>query len=94
MKSMKSTLGISALMVIVTTAALPASAAMMCTDAPIEKWMSRDQVAKMFTEKGYDVRKVKREDNCLEVYAIKDGKKMEIYIDPVNGKIVKTKIKG
>ena len=91
---MKAALGISVLSTVISIATVPASAAMMCTDAPVEKWMSRDQVAKMFTEKGYDVRKVKREDNCLEVYAIKDGKKMEIYIDPVSGKIVKTKIKG
>ncbi len=91
---MKAALGISVLATVISIATVPASAAMMCTDAPVEKWMSRDQVAKMFTEKGYDVRKVKREDNCLEVYAIKDGKKMEIYIDPVSGKIVKTKIKG
>ncbi len=91
---MKAALGISALAAVIVTATVPASAAMMCTDAPMEKWMSRDQVAKMFTEKGYEVRKVEREDNCLEVYAIKDGKKMEIYIDPVSGRIVKTKIKG
>ena len=91
---MKAALGIPALAAILCTTTIPASAAMMCTDAPMEKWMSRDQVAKMFTEKGYDVRKVKREDNCLEVYAIKDGKKMEIYIDPVTGDIVRTKIKG
>ena len=91
---MKAALGISVLATVISIATVPASAAMMCTDAPVEKWMSRDQVAKMFTEKGYEVRKVKREDNCLEVYAIKDGKKMEIYIDPVSGKIVKTKIKG
>ncbi len=91
---MKAALGISVLATVISIATVPASAAMMCTDAPVEKWMSRDQVAKMFTEEGYDVRKVKREDNCLEVYAIKDGKKMEIYIDPVSGKIVKTKIKG
>ena len=91
---MKAALGISVLATVISIATVPASAAMMCTDAPVEKWMSRDQVAKMFTEKGYDVRKVKREDNCLEVYAIKDGKKMEIYIDTVSGKIVKTKIKG
>ncbi len=91
---MKVALGVSTLSAIIFTSTVSASAAMMCTDAPVEKWMSRDQVAKMFTEKGYEVRKVKREDNCLEVYAIKDGKKMEIYIDPVNGKVVKTKIKG
>jgi len=91
---MKAALGIPALAAILFTTTIPASATMMCTDAPMEKWMSRDQVAKMFTEKGYDVRKVKREDNCLEVYAIKDGKKMEIYIDPVTGDIVRTKIKG
>ncbi len=91
---MKAALGIPVFVTTIAAAAISAQAAMVCTDAPVEKWMSRDQVAKMFTEQGYDVRKVKREDDCLEVYAIKDGRKMEIYIDPVTGKIVKTKIKN
>ncbi len=91
---MKAALGIPAFAAVIVAFAVPASAAMVCTDAPTDKWMAQDQVAKMFAGKGYEVRKVKREDSCLEVYAIKDGKKMELYVNPVSGKIVKTKIKG
>jgi len=48
---MKAALGISALAAVIVITTVPASAAMMCTDAPAEKWISRDQVAKMFTER-------------------------------------------
>ena len=64
-----------------------------CTTAPMEQWMKPEQVHKLLTEQGYDVRKVKVEDSCLEAYALKDGKRMEIYLDPVSGKIVKIKEK-
>ena len=65
--------------------------AMECTTAPEDQWMKPEQLRKMFTEQGYDVKKVKKEDSCLEVYAIKDGEKMEIIVDPTNGKVLKTK---
>ena len=73
-------------------AAAPALAT-ECTSAPMEKWMKPEQVEKLLTERGYQVRKVKVEDSCLEAFAMKDGRRMEIYLDPVSGKIVKIKEK-
>jgi len=59
------------------------------------EWMSKSDVTAKTAEQGYNVRRVKREDGCYEVYATnKDGKRMELYINPVSGKIVKTKIKS
>lgn len=49
--------------------------------------------AKIRTElsaQGYDVRKIGTEDGMIEVYALKDGKKYELYLDQ-DLKIVKTK---
>ncbi|GBE42405.1 MAG TPA: PepSY domain-containing protein [Rhizobiales bacterium] len=44
---------------------------------------------------GYDVRKVKREDGCFEVYAIgKNGARVEIYMNPVTGAVLKIKNKS
>ena len=78
--------------VIVMGAATPALAT-QCTTEPMDKWMKPEQVDKLLTEQGYKVRKVQVEDSCLEAYATKDGKRFEIYLDPVTGKIVKVKEK-
>lgn len=42
------------------------------------------------TAQGYDVRKIEAEDGMVEVYAIKAGKTVELYLD-ADLKIVKTK---
>lgn len=41
-------------------------------------------------QQGYDVRRIGMEDGMIEVYAIKDGKKLELYLDQ-DLKIVKSK---
>ncbi len=64
-----------------------------CTTEPMEKWMKPEDVQKMLTTQGYEIRTVKKEDSCLEAKGMKDGKKVEIYVDPVSGKIVKIKEK-
>ena len=35
----------------------------------------------MLTDQGYDVRSVGIEDGKIEVYAVKDGQMLEIYLD-------------
>lgn len=39
------------------------------------------KVKTTLTEQGYEVRKVQIEDGTYEAYALKDGKKYEIYMD-------------
>jgi len=59
------------------------------------EWMSRDAVKSIMVEKGYDVRRVKREEGCYEIYATdKNGARVEIYLNPVTGEIVRTKDKS
>ena len=41
----------------------------------------RTQVTDMLTADGYDVRKIVPENGMLEVYALKDGQRLEIYLD-------------
>lgn len=36
---------------------------------------------------GYEVRKIETEDGELEAYALKDGKRYEIHVDPASGKV-------
>lgn len=59
------------------------------------QWMSKEQVSAKVTEMGYNVRRVKTEDGCYELYVLdKDGNKSELYMNPVTGDIVKTKNKS
>lgn len=39
------------------------------------------QVTEKLSQQGYEVRKIEHEDGALEVYAIKDGQKFELYLD-------------
>jgi hypothetical protein len=43
------------------------------------------------TAEGYDVRKVESEDGQIEVYAVKDGKRLEIYVDGKTGAVTRVK---
>lgn len=42
---------------------------------------TQDQIRATLTEQGYDVRKIEMEDGMYEAYALKDGKRLEIYMD-------------
>jgi hypothetical protein len=53
--------------------------------------MSEVAIKAKAAEMGYDVKNVKVEDGCFEVYAIKDGKKVEAYMNPVTAEVVRTK---
>jgi hypothetical protein len=57
-------------------------------DAPKDKWMTEEAMKAKATELGYDVRQVKVEDGCYEVYGIKDGKKVEAIFNPATGEQV------
>jgi Peptidase propeptide and YPEB domain len=49
----------------------------------------KDKVTIEMKAKGYDVRKVQMEDGMIEVYAVKDGKTYELYLDD-NLQVVKS----
>ncbi|MEH7829216.1 PepSY domain-containing protein [Gemmobacter denitrificans] len=50
---------------------------------------TRDKATAAMTAQGYDVRKVEMDDGLIEVYAVKDGKTYELYLD-ADMKIVKS----
>lgn len=50
-----------------------------------------EEIAASLASQGYEVRKVKPEDGLMEAYALKDGKRYEIYVDPATGKVTKVK---
>lgn len=67
-----------------------AFAAPHCTDAPKSSWMSEDAMKQQIAQAGFAVDKFKISGNCYEIYGkSKDGAKVEIYFNPVDGSIVK-----
>jgi hypothetical protein len=65
-----------------------------CTTEPEAKWKSQDDVSKLAVEKGYEVRKIKIEGSCYEVYGVdKAGKLWEVFFNPATGDIVETEAK-
>lgn len=60
-------------------------------DAPREQWLSVGQITDKLTAQGYQIRKVKAEDNGYEVDAVdKNGMRLEADIHPVTGEILKS----
>lgn len=60
-----------------------------CGNAPQEKWMTKEALTDKAKAMGLDVRRVKVEGGCYEVYAI-DGKgnKVEKIFNPETGEVV------
>lgn len=91
---MMKTLLPTAALVATLFAAGAALASPTCTDAPKDKWLSEEAMKQKIAELGYkDIRTFKAtKGNCYEIYgADKDGKKAEVYFNPVTGAIVEAK---
>lgn len=57
-----------------------------CTDAAKSTWLSVDQIKAKASEAGLtNIKKVKVEGSCYEVYAYRDGKKAEVLFNPATG---------
>lgn len=65
-----------------------------CTTEPKDKWQDQAAFQEKLKAKGYKIKVFKvTEGNCYEIYGWdKDGKKVEIYHNPVTGDVVKEKI--
>ena len=67
-----------------------AIAAPECTKAPQDQWMSQDKMKQKILDQGYTIKVFKISGSCYEIYGRdKNGKKVEIYFDPTDGRIVK-----
>ena len=80
-----------------TTLTVPAQAgkyAAGCTTEPQAAWKAVDTSAAKAVELGYKVAKSKVSGTCHEVYATKDGKRFELFFNPVSNALVHTEAKG
>lgn len=79
--------------ILAVAAALAAPAALAgpkCTDAPRDQWMPEKTLQDRITKAGYVIDKFKVSGSCYEIYGKdKAGRRVEIYYDPTNGRVVK-----
>lgn len=69
-----------------------AVASPQCTEAPRDKWMPEAVMKQKVLDQGYTIKVFQVTGNCYEIYGKdKDGNKVEIYFDPTDGRIVKSK---
>ncbi|MDR8363996.1 PepSY domain-containing protein [Pseudomonas sp. JL3] len=65
-----------------------------CTTTDKAQWQDQAKFQEELKNKGYNIKKFKvTAGNCYEIYGWdKDKRKVEIYFDPVTGKVVKEEI--
>jgi len=65
-----------------------------CTQEPKSKWLSQEAIAAKLKEQGFEVSRTETKRSCYEVKA-KDaqGKRVELYVDPVTARVVKQEYK-
>jgi hypothetical protein len=76
-------------------AATPAFAGPTCTSEPRDHWIDEEQMKQKIAEMGYKDIKVFKvtSGNCYEIYGYtSDGKKAEVYFNPVTAAVVKAEI--
>ena len=61
-----------------------------CTTEPQAKWKPQAEAEAAAKAAGYEVRRSKIEGACYEVYAVKDGKNLELFYNPVDLKLLHT----
>lgn len=59
-----------------------------CSSAPQSQWMSKNDIKAKYTKMGYEVRQIKTENGCYEIYAMKNGERFSAALNPVSGKVV------
>ena len=56
-----------------------------CDSGAREQWQSQDKLSAALKEKGWQVRRIKEDGGCYEVYALDEkGQRVEVYFHPVS----------
>lgn len=63
-----------------------------CDSGPQEGWQPQSKLEKQLTDKGWQVRRIKIDGGCYEVYAVDEkGERVEVYFHPKTLEVVPTK---
>ena len=72
-------------MLLIASSAAQADGFATCDSGPKEKWQGQDKLTAQLKQKGWEVRRIKVDGGCYEVYATDDkGKRVEVYFHPVS----------
>jgi hypothetical protein len=83
---------IATFLAVICFVADPAGAEDLCHAPDRSQWIGQEDVARIVEGAGYDSPFVLVvEDGCLEAKLMQAHRKIELYIDPVTGEIVKIK---
>lgn len=63
----------------------------ICKGGPKDQWLNKAQITEKLAAMGHAKFVLAVEDGCLEAKVVKDGKKLEIYMEPLTGDVVKVK---
>jgi hypothetical protein len=79
-----STIAVAATLALATAAPAFATGLATCDSGPQSGWQPQDVLKKQLTDKGWQVRRIKVDGGCYEVYAVDPGgKRVEAYFHPV-----------
>ncbi len=76
---------------VLTGPALAGSYAPGCTREPQASWKSIDLASQKAAAMGYSISKTKVSGSCYEIYATKDGRRFELFFNPVTFDLVHTR---
>lgn len=69
---------------LVSASAAHATGLATCDSGPRDKWQPQATLEQMLKDKGWQVRRVKEDGGCYEVYALDDkGQRVEAYFHPL-----------
>lgn len=64
-----------------------------CTKEAADKWKPQPDAETTAKAAGFEVKRSKIIGSCYEVYAVKDGKNLELFYDPVTLTLLQTVVK-
>ena len=83
MKSKMTLLSSGAVALLVFASAAAATGYATCDSGPKDQWQSQDKLSAQLKEKGWQVRRIKEDGGCYEVYALNEkGERVEAYFHP------------
>ncbi len=86
---------ISSATALVLLAAPAFAEGMTCNSPSQDQWISKEDLTSMYSGKGYDVKNIKIESGCYEIYALDTkGARVEIIVDPMTGEQAGSETEG
>jgi hypothetical protein len=87
---MRKTMLFAVVAMALTTGAAFADGKKDCTTEPQANWKPQADAEATAKAAGFEVRRSKIEGACYEVYAVKDGKNLELFYNPMDLKLMLT----